>query len=156
MDDKKIDKKESPKEQIDVIQSLLQNEDPSDTTEYLKNRISKQLTEEQELWLDVMTVGIWDYIDSLNTKDTTGRNLFNEVFDWVFNWAEDPIYLGTFENICNHLDINPSVIRGRLIKYTKQHYHKVQEARPSVILSPITTVHTNSIYVSKSSILNET
>ncbi len=153
IDKKKTVHKENLGNTIDVVQSLLQNEDPSDTTEFFKNRISKELSEEQLLWLDVMTVALWDYKDSLNAKDTGSCNLFNEVFNWVFNKQEDSTYLGTFENICIHLDISTSVLRSRLIKYTKQHYSKIQENYLPVITDTITIVHQNSIYVDKKSIL---
>ncbi len=160
MSDKKEPEQKQPQVQkqgasIDVAQSLLQNEDPSDTTEFLKNRVSKELSEEQSLWLDVMTVALWDYKDNLNARDNGGRNLFIEVFDWVFNSPEDFTYLGTYENICIHLDMHPSVFRSKLIKYTKQHYSKVQESSLPVIVDTITflTHTTNNIYVSKKDVL---
>ncbi len=154
-EEKKTPQKERSGESIDVVQALLQNEDPSDTTEFLKNRISNELTEEQLLWLDVMTVALWDYKDNLNAKDASGSNLFNEVFDWAFNKQEDSTYLGTFENICIHLDINPSVLRSRLIKYTKQYHSEVPETRPSIVINTVTMIYTNSIYIDKNSILPE-
>jgi hypothetical protein len=149
------DKPQTQGESIDVVQSLLQNEDPSDTTEFLKNRVSKELSEEQSLWLDVMTVALWDYKDNLNARDTGGRNLFIEVFDWVFNTPEDSTYLGTYENICIHLDIHPSVFRSKLIKYTKQYYSKIQESLSPVVIDAVVSLTrtTNSIYVSKKEVL---
>ncbi len=153
--EKKVDRKEEDSgNSIDVVRSLLQSEDPTDATEFLKNRISEDQSEEQQLWLDVMVVALWDYRDNLNAKDTISHNLFSEVFDWVFNKQEDSTYLGTFENICIHLDINPSVLRSKLIKYTKQYYCKIQETHLPVMVNITTTaVYTNSIYVDKKSIL---
>ena len=147
--------KKQPEATVDVVQALLQSEDPSDTTEFLKSRISKDLTEEQLLWYDVIAVALWDYKDSLNVRDAAGHNLFNEVFDWVFNKPEDSTYLGTYENICTHLDINPSVLRSKLMRYTKQYYVNIQERLPSVVVDIITPAYTNSIYISKKGILPE-
>ncbi len=151
--EKKVERKEDSGNSIDVVQSLLQSEDPTDAAEFLKNRISKEQSEEQQLWLDVMVVALWDYKDNLNTKDNIGHNLFSEVFDWIFNKQEDSTYLGTFENICIHLDINPSVLRSKLIKYTKQYYCKIHETHLPVPVDTVTTVCTNSIYVNKKDIL---
>lgn len=65
------------------------------------------------------------------TPSRRGRRLFRETRDWF--WSHDRSWLFTFESICEHLDLDPDYIRGRLSTATPR---RASQRRPVVRRQP--------------------
>jgi hypothetical protein len=52
------------------------------------------------------------------SKDQRGRQLFSEAKEWVD--SGDKVWLFSFENICDTLEIDPSYVRRGLIRWREQ------------------------------------
>lgn len=132
---------------IGTVQRLLEGEDPTDKTQYEQQQTTKTLSDSEALWWDVLELAVEDYKDNLCTPSTPGKNIFSEVFDWFFNEHLSIPHLGSFENICLNLDINTSVIRKRLIIWTKDTYNKKHTSDVSseerIEQTTITTLYVN-------------
>ncbi len=99
-----------------LISHLLQTSDPHDAVLFYAQCGNHNLLEEHELWFHVLLTGIQDYKAQLN--EPGGVEI---IFDWFFNEHED-IYMGSFENICDMLDISAGALRRELINYTRANY----------------------------------
>lgn len=78
----------------------------------------RQLLEKEELlWYEVLELAIDDY----KTSFLDGLKEFRDVFDWFFNTTN---HVGSFQYICDILDINGNAILSTLIKWTKFNYRK--------------------------------
>lgn len=73
----------------------------------------KDLNNEQELWYSVLVQALADYATLVKKKSSNG---LKEIFDWFFN---ESVILGSFEYICEILELDPNYLRKKIILYTK-------------------------------------
>lgn len=138
---------------IDVVQRLLHGEDPTDKIEYEQLQVSSTLDESQQLWYDVLDLAVADYKENLLADHTSGKNIFSEVFNWFFNEHANLAHLGSFENVCLSLNMNPSVIRKKLILWTQEVYNK-EPIKTSLQNESIKqAIPPNVLYINKADII---
>lgn len=135
-----------------TVQRLLDGEDPTDKELYEHQQTTRTFSDSESLWWDVLELAVDDYKENIYAVHTPGKNIFIEVFDWFFNEHFDRVHLGSFENICLTLDINPSVVRKRLVLWTQDVYVKKQmtSVSPEENVEQKTTI---TLYVNRKDVI---
>lgn len=88
-------------------------------------------TGSRRLMLGVLQDALASWFRYRRTPSKRGQRLFQETRDWL--WSRDRIWLYAFESICEHLDLDPNYIRGRLTNPPSRRAH---QRRPVVRRQP--------------------
>lgn len=88
-------------------------------------------TGSRRLMLGVLQEALASWFRYQRTPSKRGQRLFQETRDWF--WSCDRSWLYAFESICEHLDLDPSYIRGRL---TNPPLMRAHQRRPVVRRQP--------------------
>jgi hypothetical protein len=96
-----------------------------------------EVISEKKLWRQVLIESIHDYQTLMNIPK--GKSRFGESFDWFFNEHELD-HIGSFENVCSILNIDPSFIRKCLIKWTKQNVKEPEIVKGPPVIPELTLV----------------
>ena len=104
--------------------------DPVDTAGVIEPSLREETREGEKAF---MLAGLEDAIECfqkhLLAKDDRGRELFEEVEEWV--WEKNTKWLFSFENICRTLLLDPDYIRQGLLCW-KEERLKTQSKRLKV------------------------
>src|SRR5215467_44335 len=105
--------------------------DPLDN-EIIRKLFKREIREgEEKLMLAVLSDAIELFQKHVLSKDETGRNLFQEVEEWLLEKESDELF--SFKSICETLDLNPNHIRQGLMswKEARRKEHSLQTGRGS-------------------------
>ena len=80
---------------------------------------SEAWTGERKLLFAVLSEAFSSYCRYLNNFSVRGRRLYRETQDWFD--STDKSWLYSFENICDHLDLDPGYVRLGLKRWKQQH-----------------------------------
>lgn len=93
--------------------------DASSSTEYAAGFHSRSLAApEVKLIAAVLDDAISCFKKYATAKECREQRLFRETEEWLF--GEDPSWPFSFENLCEFLEINPSYLRGGLLRLKQQ------------------------------------
>jgi hypothetical protein len=96
---------------------LLYNNDVTDYYEFVDSIRSKNSTDEELLWYGVLEQALYDFIDFWEKRSNNIKD-FNEIYKWFFK--EDNEDIGSFNFICDLLNINQIMIYKQLSKFVKE------------------------------------
>ncbi len=84
--------------------------------EFLESLCNRRTSEaEERLMLAVLEDAIHCFFQCLSAKDEKKRRSFEDTEKWILGKNSDWIF--SFESICETLEINPSCLRGKLIRW---------------------------------------
>ena len=92
------------------------NNDITDHYEYFDSLKRKTLDSTEQLWFNVLEQAIYDFMEYW-IKRENDLNRFNEIYQWFFKDKTEEI--GSFNYICNSLNINKYIIYRALAKFIK-------------------------------------
>ena len=93
------------------------NDDITDQYEYFDIYKKNTIDSIEQLWLNVLEQGIYDFIEYWKKRENNLKE-FNEIYQWFFKNKSEEI--GSFNFICNSLNINKYKIYRALSKFVKE------------------------------------